>query len=216
MNLSGRPPSPAPVVRPLAIELAQLRDAFEGRPATLREMIGILGDRAYQLLLMLCTLPFLLPVSLPGTSTPFGLAVAIISLQLAFGRLPWLPSRLLDKQLAPGFLTKVVAVTRGVVGFVEKALRPQLPALTGARWLVALHYLTIGVAGLVLTLPLPLPLTNTFPAWTILFLALGLLERDGLFVLAGYVMALATVVWFTILGAAVHQTLAAMWHWLVG
>lgn len=216
MNRSGRPPSPAPVPRPLATELAQLRDAFEGRSATLREMIGILGDRAYQLLLMLCTLPFLLPVSIPGVSTPFGLAVAIISLQLAVGRLPWLPTRLLDKRLAPDFLTKIVAVTRRVVGILEKALRPQLPALTGTRWLVALHYLTMSAAGLVLALPLPIPLTNTFPAWAILFLALGLLERDGLFVLAGYAMALATVVWFTILGAAVHQTLATMWHWLAG
>ncbi len=216
MNAPDAPPSPAPVHRSLVDELAHLRDALEGQPATLRKMIGILGTRAYQLLLLLGALPFLLPVSLPGTSPPCGLAVAIIALQLAFGRSPWMPGWLLDLPLGPGFLAKIVAVTRRVMGLVEKTLRPQWPVVTGARWLVALHYLAIAGAGLVLALPLPIPLTNTFPGWTILFLALGLLERDGLFVLAGYVMALVTAVWFTILGAAVHQTLAAIWHWLAG
>jgi hypothetical protein len=202
--------------RSLSVELAQLRNRFAERSTTLREVVGVLAGRAYELLMILCALPFLLPVSLPGSSTPLGLAVAVLAVQLAFGRLPWLPRRLLDKQLPPGFFTKVIGVTEGVVRFLEKVVRPQWPAVTGARWLLALHYLAIGVSAIALTLPLPIPLTNTFPGWTILLLAVGLMERDGLMVLAGYVMLGVTAVWFSLVGAAINEALTRAWHWLAG
>jgi hypothetical protein len=201
-------------LRPLSVELAQLRDAFAERSATVREVIGMLAGRAYELLMILFVLPFLLPVSVPGTSIPLGLAVAVIAIQLALGRLPWLPRRLLDKQLPPGFFTKVVSVTAGAVRVLEKAVRPQLPIVTGARWLLALHHLTICIAAIALTLPLPIPLTNTFPAWTILLLAVGLMERDGLMIFAGYVMLMATAAWFSLLGATIGGALTRISQWL--
>jgi hypothetical protein len=202
--------------RPLSVELAQLRDTIAERPTTLREVVSVLAGRAYELLMILFVLPFVLPVSLPGSSTPLGLAVAVIAAQLALGRLPWLPRRLLDQPLPPGFFTKVIRVTQGVVRFLEKVVRPQWPAVTGARWLLTLHYLVICVSALALTLPLPIPLTNTFPGWTILLLAVGLMERDGLIVLTGYLMLVVTAVWFSLVGAAISEAVTRMWHWLAG
>jgi hypothetical protein len=202
--------------RPLSVELAQLRDAFAERPATLREIVVVLAGRAYELLMILCVLPFLLPVSVPGMSTPLGLAVAVIAGQLAFGRLPWLPRWLLDKQLPPGFLATVLRVTQGVVKFLERALRPRLLAFTGARWLNAVHLFFVVVAALLLALPMPIPLTNTLPGWTILLFAAGLMERDGLAVVAGYVAMAATTVLFYAVGEGVRHSLLVVWHWLTG
>ena len=48
----------------------------------------------------------------------------------------------------------------------------------------------IVVAGLGLTLPLPIPFSNSIPAWAILLLAIGMMEKDGLFVLLGHLTAL--------------------------
>jgi hypothetical protein len=48
--------------------------------------------------------------------------------------------------------------------------------------------------------PLPLPLSNALPAYGVVFLAIGSLERDGYAVLAGYVMVLLTLVYFAIVG----------------
>ena len=213
MNTASRSTTLPTPARPLSVELAQLREAFAERPATLREVIGVLAGRAYELLMILFALPFLLPASLPGSSTPFGFAVAVIAGQLALGRLPWLPRWLLDRQLPPGFFTKVVGVTAGVVKVLERALRPRLPAVTGARWLNGLHLCFVVVAGLLLALPLPIPFTNTFPGWAILLLTAGLMERDGWFVLAGYAMLAATAVFFTLLGGAITEALAGVWHW---
>ena len=214
MNTAGPLPAPPAPARPLSTELAQLRDAFTGRTATLREIIAVLAGRAWELLMILFVLPFLLPVSLPGTSTPLGLTVAVIAGQLAIGRLPWLPRRLLDRRLPPGFFTKVLAVTQRVVRFLERVLRPRWLALTGTRWLCALHLIVVTAAALLLALPLPIPFTNTLPGWTILLLAAGLLERDGLFVLAGYGAMVATLLLFSLLGAGARETFSAMSHWL--
>jgi hypothetical protein len=198
------------------VELARLRDTFADRPATLRAIITVLAGRAYELLMILFVLPFLLPVSVPGTSTPLGLTVATIAAQLAFGRLPWLPAWLLDRQLPAGFLGKVLGVTRGVVAFLERVLRPRALVLTGAKSLNALHLAVIVLAALLLALPLPVPFTNTFPGWTILLIAAGLMTRDGLFIAAGYAVMLGTLFFFYGLGEAVNQSLRAAFRWLTG
>jgi hypothetical protein len=51
-----------------------------------------------------------------------------------------------------------------------------------------------------LLLPLPVPFSNTIPAWAIMLMAGGLLERDGLFILAGYITALGAIVFFGAIG----------------
>ena len=40
------------------------------------------------------------------------------------------------------------------------------------------------------------PFSNTLPAVAILFLSLGMLERDGLLIVAGYLMNVATIFYF--------------------
>jgi hypothetical protein len=214
MNTAGLSTTLPPPARPLSLELAQLRDAFAERTATLREVVSMLTGRAYELLMILLVLPFLLPVSVPGTSTPLGLTVAVIAVQLALGRLPWLPQRLLDRQLPAGFFTKVVGVTQGVVRYLERVLRPRWLAVTGARWLNNVHLIMVFVAALLLALPLPIPFTNTLPGWTILLFAAGLMERDGLVVAMGYVAMIATLVLFFALGAVIDESVVHAWHWL--
>jgi hypothetical protein len=86
--------------------------------------------------------------------------------------------------------------------------------LTNTEVLRRLHALAILVSGLVLLLPLPIPFTNTFPAWVIILMACGLLESDGLFILGGYVVFIAGVAYFFLLGESVHKLMDAVRHWL--
>jgi hypothetical protein len=46
--------------------------------------------------------------------------------------------------------------------------------------------------GLFLALPLPIPFSNLLAAWSILWISLGILGEDGLFVILGYVFGLIT------------------------
>ena len=171
--------------RKLSEELAELRQRSSERAVTLRETIILLGGRAYTLLVLLLSLPFITPIPLPGLSTPFGLAIALIALRLALGQRPLLPKSLQRKELPTGFFHKVFLFAEKTLRIFEKFLRPRLTFLTDTPLLVQLHALLMLIAALVLLLPLPIPFTNSFPAWALILVAAGLLERDGLFILAG-------------------------------
>ena len=59
------------------------------------------------------------------------------------------------------------------------------------------------LSAILLMFPLGLiPFSNTLPALAILFLAIGMLQRDGIFIALGYLMIVATVVYFGALFAA--------------
>ena len=205
-----RPPLP----RRLSEELAEVRNRFAERPVTLREVIYTLRGRAYTLLLILLSLPFLTPLPLPGLSTPFGLAIGFIALRLSLGQRPWLPMKLQRKELPAGFFSKVFTVAARVIAFLEKFLRPRLAPLTASTVLLRMHAFVILLAALTLLLPLPIPFTNSFPAWAILLLAAGLLERDGLFIIAGYVVFVLGVLYFVFLGETAARLVEALVQWL--
>lgn len=209
--IAALPPPPK-----LSVELARLREQAAERAVTLREVIYTLQGRAYLLLVLLLALPFITPIPLPGLSTPFGLAILLIAARLSLGQKPWLSMRLQRKELPAGFLGKLFAVAERVLRFLEKFLRPRLTFVTDTPLLAQLHAVLMLVAALVLLLPLPIPLTNSFPAWTILLLAAGLLERDGLFILAGYGVFAAGVLYFVFLGEATAVLVHELVRWLRG
>jgi len=53
------------------------------------------------------------------------------------------------------------------------------------------------------------PFSNTLPALALLFLAIGLLQKDGLHILCGHLLNVATVIYFSVLivggGVAVRE-----------
>ena len=207
-------PSASAANRLLSERLVELSVSFADKPARLRDVIVALEARAYALLVILCALPFIAPVSVPGSSTPLGLIIAAIALQLALGRLPWLPRRLLDWTLPMGFFSKLVAVTLRIVKAIERVLHPRWPGLTATAWLRGCHLLMIVVAALLLALPIIFPFTNMLPGWTIVLLACGLLERDGVIIVLGYVVLALTVAFFVLLAIGGTEAALRGWQWL--
>lgn len=199
--------------RKLSEELADLRDRSALGALTLREVIYTLGGRAYTLLVLLLALPFITPIPLPGLSTPFGLAIGLIAFRLMLGQRPWLPMKLQRKVLPPGFFSRLFLVAEKSIRLIEKLLRPRLIFLTRTPALVQLHAFLLLIAALVLLLPIPIPFTNSFPAWAILLVAAGLLERDGLFILAGYFVFAVGVLYFIFLGEAATLLLQEFVRW---
>lgn len=204
-------PGPA---RKLSEDLTVLLREFEVETVTLREVMAVMHGRGYLLLVILLALPFATPIPLPGLSTPFGSIIALIGARLALGKKPWLPAKLLDVRLAPRLFAKVFAAARTILRGFEYFLRPRLLTFTGTTIAQRLHAASILFAALLLLLPLPLPFSNTLPAFSILLLAAGLIERDGVFILAGHVALLLALAYIIIVGVAGVEGLEAIWHWL--
>lgn len=200
--------------RKLSEEFAMILREFEVETVTLREVLALLHGRGYVLLIMLLALPFCQPVPLPGLSTPLGFVIALISVRLALGWKPWLPARLLDLRLPPDRFAKIFALTQKIVAWFERFLRPRLLWITATPRLQQLHAVPIVICASLLLVPAPIPFSNVIPAWGILLLAGGMLERDGKFILAGYIASVASVAYFALFGSAIGYALQRAWEYV--
>jgi hypothetical protein len=225
-NAAPDPVPPAPIgasviaaadplkARKLSEELELILREFEVETVTLREVLALLHGRGYVLLVMLLALPFCTPVPLPGLSTPFGLIIMIIGARLSFGAKPWLPARLLDTRLPPAIFAKVFAFTRKIILAFERLLRPRLLWLTSSLRRQQVHAISIVVCATMLLLPLPVPLSNIIPAWGIMLIAGGLLERDGVFILSGHVATFVTIGFFVAIAVFGVEAVDFLWKWI--
>jgi hypothetical protein len=207
--------APADPARPrkLSEEFDLILREFEVENVTLREVMSLLHGRGYVLLVMLLALPFCTPIPLPGLSTPLGLIITIIGLRLAMGAKPWLPRRLLDTRLPPSIFKKVFGVTRKIVSWFERLLKPRMLWLTESSRLLQLHAVPIVICAVLLLLPLPIPFSNTLPAWGVMLIAGGLLERDGRFIIAGYIGTILAVAYFATIGFMGKEAFDFIWKW---
>ena len=173
--------------------------------------VGALVDRAEEGgfgflvgVLTLIAIPFV------GLSTPFGLAIALLGAQLVAGRTqPWLPARARRRALAMTMLDRVLAILTRRAGFLARLTRP--------RWDLAIQPRLIGLGivllALGLALPLPIPGSNLVFLIPLFVYALGLLERDGAWIVVGHVMTAIDLALLVVFGAAVLKAVEGLWRW---
>lgn len=177
--------------------LQQIIANIQGETITLRDLLAVIGEQGILLFCIILTLPFLLPVSIPGVSTVFGLVIILLGISLVMNRLPWLPERLMNKPISNQHL--VPTLEKGVQLFqrVERWMRPRLSWVTTGAFANRMNGLALTAGGVLLIFPLSfIPFSNTLPGVAILLLALGMLQRDGYFIIGGYIALLATVIYF--------------------
>lgn len=151
------------------------------------DLLSALGDRATAALMFIFAFPNVLPTP-PGTSTILGAPLVFLAAQLALGRAPWLPGFVANRAMTRADFS---ALVNRIVPWLQRAeslLRPRLVrlALPPMEHLVGMLSLLLAVL-----LVLPIPLGNVLPALAISLMALGVLEHDGVWVMAGLAMAVA-------------------------
>ena len=171
--------------KPLSVVLFELAHATERDRISIGDLFAALGDRALGALMFVFAVPNVIPVP-PGVSTVLGAPLIFLAAQLMLGRSPWLPKVITQRSL---LRTDFATLMRRVLPWLTKAerfLRPRVTvlALPPMEYLIGLICLLLAVV-----LALPIPLGNTLPALAISALALGVLERDGHWVVAGLIAA---------------------------
>lgn len=169
--------------------------------ATTRELIEQLGEQGLLMTCIVVSLPYLIPVSLPFASTVSGIIIILMAIGLATNSVPWLPRWILGYRFGSDALSNVLRRGAGWFARFEHWLKPRWTALARGRIVQFLHALALIVNGVLLLLPLPaIPLSNTLPGVGVMALAAGMLERDGAFVLAGWLLTVVSIVYFVWLG----------------
>ena len=181
----------------LSVAFLRTAHAIQNETVTLRELLELVGEQGLLLFCCILSLPFLLPVSLPGVSTVFGLVIVLIGIGVTLNRVPWLPHRLMNHAIQREHI--VTALNKGARTFMplERWLRFRLASLTTGQWMNRINGLILTLSGILLLFPMgPIPFSNTLPALAIILLVLGMLQRDGVFIIAGYVTFLITDIYF--------------------
>ncbi|SMH47498.1 exopolysaccharide biosynthesis protein [Azospirillum agricola] len=183
-----------------------------GPRIALGDVMTLLGDRAFGALLLILSIPNVLPV--PGLSTATGLPMILIGAQMAAGRSgPWLPRRMAAVTLDRDAFLAVMRRAEPWAGRIERHLRERLPQLVGAT---AERLLGVAVMILAGILALPIVFGNQPPAFAIALIALGLIERDGAFVLAGLIAGLLAIAIIAAVLLGLGQAGTMLWQQLFG
>ncbi len=201
------------VERKMSETLRALSADLPSDHVTPRLLLERLGEQGMLLLSLIATIPFLLPVSIPGTSTPFGLLIALVGVGVALARVPYLPRFVLEMKLPSARIGPLLTAGAGLFARLERYLRPRWPALSHGATLNRVNGLMLAAAGVMLMAPLPIPLSNTFPGWACMLLALGIIERDGVAILAGYVLSALSAAYFALIAWLGVEVFSQLLRW---
>jgi hypothetical protein len=181
---------------------------------TLRQLLEHVGEQGLLLFCMILMVPLLLPMGIPGVSTVFSVVIMLVAVGIILNRLPWLPNRIMERQFSSESLRQIMTQGAQLFGRIERFVKPRIPALTSTGAANRFNGFVLFVAGVLLIFPLPvIPFSNTLPAYGILFLAIGMLQRDGIFVLLGYLLVVASIVYFGVLAIAAVAGGASLLEW---
>jgi hypothetical protein len=157
---------------------------------SLRAIFDQLDASAFGAGLFLLALPCCIPF-LYGVPQVVSLPMMALAAQMAMGReQPWMPDKLGNRKIDRKGLTQMAAGGRKWLGWIERIVRPRFTVITGKR--------SERVIGLFLcvfcaSILVPLPMTNTVPGFAVAIASFGLMQKDGLMVIAGLVIGTAWV-----------------------
>ncbi|MFC5069287.1 exopolysaccharide biosynthesis protein [Flaviflagellibacter deserti] len=171
--------------------IAALPDSFVGDSLTIGELIVALRNRVFGVGILIFAIPNIFPMP-PGVPAAMGAVLMLLGGQLALGwNSIWLPKKLQSRSIPRETLKRIADRSVPWIQKFEKISKPRLDAFTtpiAVRWVGA----AVFVLGFVLLMPFPF-LGNIPPGAAACVFGLGLVERDGLIVVFGYLASLVAL-----------------------
>jgi hypothetical protein len=189
--------------------LDELKSTLEKERLQLGQLLASLQERGPYFMIMILSIPFLQPVSLPGVSTPFGFLIALLGAGVLMRREVPIPERILRYSMNPKGISMLFRGAIALFRRLERWSKPRWERFLGREAFRRLHALLIVIHAILLMLPLPIPFSNSLPAYVIFFIALGYLLRDGAMVIAAYCFSILTAAYF--IGIAVLGFEGVQW-----
>ncbi|ACK66378.1 Exopolysaccharide synthesis ExoD [Rippkaea orientalis PCC 8801] len=156
---------------------------------TLDDILNLAGERVFGFLLLILAFPSALPVPAPGYSTPFGILIFVLAVQMIIGsKIPWFPKRMRKGTMALKTVQTVLKAGLPWLRRIEAITRPRMTYICVS--LSGRIIMGVAIALMAISMMIPIPGTNTLPAMGIFVTAFGLQEDDGFISLGGLVICL--------------------------
>lgn len=155
----------------------------EAERLTVADIVAVLRDRGFAILVVLLGLPNCLPMP-PPIPLVCGLLLGLVSLQIAAGRpTPWLPRSLLRRSVPQSAVARAVERALPTLQRLERWSRPRLAFLESPIALRLIGFLLIALS---LGLLVAAPVIGQIPLGiAVCLVGLGLVERDGVLIVTG-------------------------------
>jgi hypothetical protein len=180
----GAPPRLSEILTGLA------EDATRDR-ISVADMLETMRARAFGALLLIFAFPNILPTP-PGTAGILGLPLIFLSAQMMLGLQPWLPGVIARRSMARATFQGLVTRINPWLVKAERLLRARLKVLA---WPVSQRVLGALCLVVSIALALPVPFANMAPAVALCLIGLGVLERDGVWILVGVLAAFGSLIY---------------------
>jgi hypothetical protein len=180
----------------------------------MEELIGTFGERGFGALLLILGILSAVIGVIPGTTTLLGIPIMIIGVQLLFRRDElWLPGWILKRDLPRPAFAEAAAKVKGRLERVERFSRPRLSFMSSD-----LSEALIGLMCVVWAAVLMLPLIgfNLVPSLIVAAFGFGLMQKDGVVMLVGWVGSLGMAIFTWAVWETVSRVLAATWEMVAG
>jgi len=176
---------------PLGETLLQIVKSDHAEGVSIGEIVDAVGEKGFGLLLVVLSLPSALPIPAPGYSTPFGIMIALLAIQMLMGRQEvWMPKRLRTTRIKPRFAEKMIGAASKFLSKIERFIRPRQQWIRSYPGEASLAVVILIMACLMM---LPIPFTNTFPAMVIFLIGIALSEEDGLLAIVAFTVGCLAV-----------------------
>src|SRR5450759_5180359 len=150
-----RPVSENPKHLPLSQALRAMVAHGGSETIRLGALVEGTEERGFYLLMMLFSLPFVLPIPLPALSNVFGVAVMLVSSRLAWRLPPRLPSFLAKREIPRERIDAFLRKAGTSLQVIEKVVKPRL-----GNWMTwpparFANVMLLALMGFLLAIPLP-------------------------------------------------------------
>lgn len=197
--------------------LSQSLQGILGREAdteklTLNLLLKQTEGRGLYLVLILLSI---MAVGLPGVSVLLGVVLMLLSLALALERNAHLPKFLGDRTLPKPAIKTVLRASVRILRLIEKMVKPRRTPWMAWRVPKMVNGLIMAWLAFLLALPLPpvpVPFTNFFPGYSIVLVAVAMMEEDGVMIWVGYAASAWTTFYFLFFFGLISATLLRLIH----
>ncbi len=147
--------------------------------------------------ILLAMIFFALPVAIPlpyppGFTTIMGVPLMILSIQMLLGsKKVNLPQKINNYELKNSTLKTISDKIVPIIETIEKYMKPRL---SFARSVYCEQFVGLICLIAATAVAIPLFMTNAIPALGITIMALGLMNRDGLIIIAGFIISIIGVI----------------------
>lgn len=179
-------------------KIKQLKSQLPEGKMTLKQLFNFYDAR--ELIMILLIAPFLIPFSIPGSSTPFGILIILLALCEIFNKHFYLPNFVGNYELSHETVEKLFDIIIKALGYIEKIVKPRGKMVKYPKVQKINLFMCI-ILSILLFLPLPIPFTDFFPAVSILLLLVSNIENDSYLMILGYVMSIVTFFYFYSMGS---------------